>query len=131
MNDRSMARAVLPNASSEELAHLLDAPLNTTASSTSCHRPAGTVIGTLTCFGEAGSTPLVTFHGQPGSAALPAHTVVNLRGADIGRRAVLMFEEGDPRRPIIMGCLKNSGAKTLPPTSGEVVIDSDGDQLVV
>jgi Domain of unknown function (DUF6484) len=134
MNDRSTARAVLSSTSpSEELAQLLEAPLDATASTSSTAHPrtGGVVLGTLIGFADAGATPLVTYPGQPGSAALPAHAVVKLHGADIGRRAVLMFEEGDPHRPIVMGCLTDAHVKAVPTARGQVVVDADDDRLIV
>jgi len=135
MNDRSTARGVLSNNSpSGELAQLLEAPLDATASTSSTAHPqtGGVVIGTLVAFADAGATPLVTYPDQPGSAALRAHAVVNLHGADIGRRAVLMFEEGDPHRPIVMGCLIDDAHSKAPSTApGHVVVDADDDRLIV
>lgn len=132
MNDRSTARGVLSNDSpSEELAQLLGAPLDTAASSHVHRRIGGVLVGSLVGFADAGATALVTYRDQPGTAALPAHSIVNLDGAHIGRRLVLMFEEGDPCRPIIMGCLKESHV-TAPSTSIEqVIVDADGDRLTV
>ena len=68
----------------------------------------GVAIGTLVGFADGGATPLVTYPDQPATAALPARATVDLHAAHIGRQAVLMFEEGDPDRPIIVGCLQAS-----------------------
>ncbi len=132
MNDRSTARGVLSNDSpSEELAQLLDAPLDAAVSSSPDRRIGGVVIGALVGFSDAGSTPLVTYDDQPGMAALPAHSVVDLDGAHIGRRVVLMFEEGDPYRPIVMGCVQEACSNRLAASTGQVVVDADGDRLTV
>jgi hypothetical protein len=42
-----------------------------------------------------------------------------------------MFEEGDPVRPIVIGCLAEDGARTLPDLPGSVEVDVDGRRLVV
>jgi hypothetical protein len=91
----------------------------------------GVVVGTLVAFSQNGATPLVTFRGQPGSAALPARTTVDLHGIHIGRQAVLMFEDGDPSRPIIVGCIRQEGDRALPEAAGSVEVDADGKRLVV
>jgi hypothetical protein len=77
-----------------------------------------------------GLQTLATYREQSGSAAVPARSIVDLHGAHIGKQAVLMFEEGDPFRPIIIGCLRNENATTLPP-SGQVQVEADGQRLVV
>jgi hypothetical protein len=46
-------------------------------------------------------TPMVTYLGQPGTAALAARATVALGADDIGGEVVLQFEAGDPSRPII------------------------------
>ncbi|HKB12303.1 MAG TPA: DUF6484 domain-containing protein, partial [Vicinamibacterales bacterium] len=62
----------------------------------------GVVIGTLVGFADNGATPLVTFAGQPGPAAVAARTTVDVYGPHIGRDVVLTFESGDPARPIVV-----------------------------
>ena len=94
-------------------------------------RIEGVVVGTLVGFTDNGATPIVTYHGQPGAAALPARTTVDLHGPHIGRDAVLMFEEGDPCRPIIVGCIRHPGDRSLPRLPGQVEVDADGERLVV
>jgi hypothetical protein len=91
----------------------------------------GVVVGTLVGFNENGTTPLVTYRGQPGSAALPARATVDLYGRHIGRDAVLVFEKGDPRRPIIVGCLHETDATELPSLPGHVEVEADGKRLVI
>src|SRR5688500_16629856 len=73
----------------------------------------GVVTGTLIGFKDEGRTPLVTFSEQPGTAALAAGAVLDLHGPHIGRKVVLMFENGDPLRPIIMGLLREQLAWPL------------------
>jgi hypothetical protein len=72
----------------------------------------------------------VTHHEQPGTAALRARTTIDLHGAHVGRKVVLMFEEGDPRRPIVLGCLRQEGANAVI-ESGLVDVDADGERLTV
>jgi len=91
----------------------------------------GVVTGTLIGFKDEGRTPLVLFPAQPGSAALGAASIVDLHGTHIGRQVALMFENGDPRRPMIMGLLRTAQAWPLPEQPANVEIDTDGERLVV
>lgn len=99
------------------------------------HHPSdpipGIRIGTLVGFVDNGCTPLVVYSGQPGSAALPARATLDLHGAHIGREMVLMFEHGEPRRPVVMGCLTHKEPWPLTERPGQVEVDADGERLVV
>ncbi len=94
-------------------------------------RIGGAVVGVIVAFVEHGTVPLVTYAGQPGTAAIPARTTVDLHGAHVGRRAVLLFEDGDPQRPIVVGCLRDAVEGALPEAPGRVEVDADGERLVV
>jgi hypothetical protein len=91
----------------------------------------GARVGVLVGFSENGTLPLVTYSGQPGSAALPAPSVMNVTEELIGRRVVLMFEEADPKRPLIMGCLPDRRAEALPEGLPSVEVDADGERFVL
>jgi hypothetical protein len=51
--------------------------------------------------------PLVDFPGNPGLSTLSAHSTVALSKDDVGREIVLVFEDGDPSRPILIGLLQS------------------------
>ncbi len=91
----------------------------------------GVVVGTLLALADNGQTPLVTYTGQPGHAALPARSVVALHGPHMGREVVLMFEQGDPMRPIVMGVMQ----ALTPWSAGErpeaVEVEADGARLQI
>jgi hypothetical protein len=133
MRERRSARLLVADEDrqgNDDLAELLAAPVEVLA------RPdpesiAGVVIGTVVGLTGDGATPLVTYPGQPGTAALPARATIMLRGRDIGRQAVLMFDHGDPRRPIVAGCLVNEADPGLSTVEGHVEIDADGKSLLV
>jgi Domain of unknown function (DUF6484) len=119
MNARTLPTSI------RELSGLLDAA------------PQGVTVGELLALLPESHTALVRFAGQPGEAALPARSCVDLQGHHIGQQVVLVFEQGDVRRPIVMGLLQGqpcqsglpvAGARTAP---GQVEIDADGERLVV
>jgi hypothetical protein len=91
----------------------------------------GIVTGVLIGFKDEGRTAIVTYPNQPGTAALAAGAVLDLHGPHIGRKVVLMFENGDPARPIIMGLLRNPAAWPLVEQPGQVQVDADGERLLV
>ena len=91
----------------------------------------GVLTGTLIGFKDAGQTPLVLFPGHAGPAAIGAATIVDLHGTHIGRQVALMFENGDPRRPLIMGLLRTRQPWPLPEQPASVELDADGERLVV
>jgi Domain of unknown function (DUF6484) len=92
---------------------------------------AGAVIGVLIGFKDEGRTPLVIFPSQPGDAAVAARATVDVHGSHIGREVALIFEEADPRRPIIVGLLQRADGAPLMPPSGQVSVDADGERLIV
>jgi hypothetical protein len=118
------------NCASDDLAQLLAVPVDA-AVSTDRARIAGAVVGTLIGFADAGATPLVSYPNQPGTAALPAGAILDLQGRDIGKPTVLMFEEGDPYRPIVVGCLQNQSTRALSSMPEQVEVEADGKHLVV
>ena len=89
-----------------------------------------TVIGRLIGFREA-SIPLVAYSGQPGVAALTARSAVDLGPEHIGRDVVLSFETGDPRCPIIMGCLRAEGGWPLANRPAQVEVNADGQRIAI
>jgi hypothetical protein len=135
MNTGHAARSIVVDAvtssASDALAQLLAAPVDAGVPTRDHTRIVGVVVGTLVGFAGGSAIPLVTYCGQPGTAALPARATLDLHGRDVGRQAVLMFDEGDPCRPIIVGCLRDDGTRSLPSTPGHVEVDADGQRLVV
>lgn len=91
----------------------------------------GVITGTVVAFRDDGVTPLVLFPEQPGTAAIPARTVVDLHGAHIGRQVVLMFENGAARCPIVMGVLRTGREQPLTERRGTVDVEADGQRLLV
>src|SRR5258705_9532352 len=59
------------------------------------HPGASVATGHLVGFSEATLTPLVTYPGQAGGAAIPARSTLDLHSDHVGRIVVLVFEGGD------------------------------------
>jgi hypothetical protein len=90
----------------------------------------GVLTGVLIGFKDGGAAPLVIFPGQPQTAAVPARTTVDLHGAHIGRQVVLMFDGGEPTRPIVLGCIRGEST-ALAEKPGQVEVDVDGERLLI
>ena len=88
----------------------------------------GVLVGII----DDGRTPLVTFAGQPGSAALRARTVVDLQGQHIGQSVVLMLEGGDPDRLIVMGVIREAQSwPSMAQVAGQIDLEADGTRMIV
>ena len=72
---------------------------------------------------------LVTFPGQVGSEPVPCRMVANANvdRACVGSQALLVFEHGDRRRPVLVGCLTNGPSASAP----AVDIKADGATVTV
>jgi hypothetical protein len=92
---------------------------------------AGVVTGELVALATDGRTPLVTFPGQPTASAAAARSVVDLHGAHVGSAVVLLFDGGDPSKPIVMGVLRSDNGWPLSDRPGQVDVTPDGERLVV
>ena len=91
---------------------------------------AGVIVGELIALGQ-GSTPLVLYPGQRGTTALRARTAVDLHGRHIGQSVLLVFEQGDVDRPIIIGVLREHAGWPLEDPPAQVQVDADGERMVV
>jgi len=67
----------------------------------------GVVVGRLIALGPEGAR--VTFPGCP-AEGFAARAMASLHAADIDHEVALMFEGGDPRRPVVMGRMATPGA---------------------
>jgi hypothetical protein len=93
----------------------------------------GVRVSRLVALGDDAHTAFVHDPSDPNAAVLRARSVVDLHGAHIGRSVVLLFEQGDPARPIVMGVLCGDEGWPLPETvaAGQVALSADGQRLVV
>lgn len=88
-----------------------DGPAETLSRST--QTIAGVLIGRLLNLGKS-NQPLVDFPGNASTTPLVAISTISLDRNSVGRQVVLMFEEGDPYRPVVMGLVENSTAQPQP-----------------
>lgn len=72
----------------------------------------GVVIGSLVGF--EGEVPLVVFAGNPREAAIPARSLAALDYRGIGAEVALLFEAGDPARPLIVGRIVDPARQPAP-----------------
>jgi hypothetical protein len=75
----------------------------------------------------ASGEPLVDFPGNITGSLVSARSLAPIRSSDAGREVALIFEDGDPSLPIIMGLLQ-----TTEPGSGhslEVKLDEESIRL--
>lgn len=123
--------AAAPEPGEAECGSPLRALLETPRAPTRPARMAGVVVGCLLALVDDGRTPLVSHPHDGGAAALRAGTTVDLFGEHIGRSVVLVFEDGDATRPIVIGLLRGDVHWPLPAVAGQVEIDSDGERMLV
>lgn len=68
----------------------------------------GVAIGML--LGFVDGRPLVVFPGNRAAAGVPARSLAPLGPEDLGAEVALLFEEGDPGRPLVVGRIVRPGA---------------------
>lgn len=73
----------------------------------------GVVIGVLLDLPQA-SVPLVAYPGCPEDQGIAARSTALLDPADIGSQVALLFEGGDPARPLVIGRLLGQAAASAP-----------------
>lgn len=92
---------------------------------------AGALVGRLLALSDRGLTPLVAFEGQLSAGAVAARSTVDLGPMHVGRAVLLVFEGGDPQRPIVTGVLRGQPEWPGPPVPDRVALDADGQRLTV
>lgn len=91
----------------------------------------GVVIGVLVGLDE-NRQPLVVFPANPQENAIPARTTAQLDANDIGREVALLFEQGDPRYPLVIGRIQRP--ETSPPAAAPalpVEVELDNEHLLL
>src|SRR5215831_9719627 len=85
----------------------------------------GVLIG-ISAHGE----PLVDFCANPAKGELAAVTTVPVRNEDIGKEAILFFEDGDPTHPLLVG-LVQPPVTSLPAAGKTLEVAVDGRRLTL
>ncbi|MGX5840902.1 DUF6484 domain-containing protein [Mesorhizobium sp. ArgA1] len=88
-------------------------------------RIEGVVIGIFLGFGE--DSPLVVFPGNPQETAVSARSLAELTSDMIGAEVALLFQDGDPGRPLIVGRIVDPARKSNAP---QIVRDSEQVRIV-
>lgn len=83
----------------------------------------GVVVGVITRLDNEG-VAYVRYPDIP-EGPLPARTTVGLTFEQVGKEVALMFEEGDPKRPIIVGVFQHSQSLALPARQVQASIDDE------
>ena len=103
---------------------LLDLVLDQTSSPPPlAPRIDGVVVGRIASV-DASGAPRVTFAGAP-EQGFAARTTTPVAQEDVGREVALMFEDGDPRRPIVMGKMVS------PVATGQTEATADGRRVEI
>lgn len=85
-------------------------------------RIEGVVIGVFLGFDQ--KTPIVVYAGNPKDTAMPARSLTELSSEMIGSEVALLFQEGDPWKPLIVGRIVVPGPSSAKPQivrDGEIV----------
>lgn len=86
--------------------------------------------GVLTGFSETGE-PLVDFGGNPAETPISAGSTVSLSLSDVTREALLVFEDGDARRPIVIGILQSPGVRSDLQLTSPVAMTADDERITL
>lgn len=89
----------------------------------------GVVLGTLAAYDLAGN-PLVDYPGNATGGSLVARSTVPLRQAAPDQQVALMFVEGDPRQPLVIGLLEPPAERTDSASRRLLSAEVDGERLV-
>src|SRR5262245_328228 len=87
------------------------------------------VIGTLAGWNDDGH-PLVDYPGNPRDKSVVARSTVPLNQTALGREVALMFVDGDPCQPLVIGILQSPAPKTPAEKPLPLSVEVDGEQVV-
>ncbi|MFZ1389921.1 MAG: DUF6484 domain-containing protein [Thiolinea sp.] len=88
----------------------------------------GVVIGILVGLDEH-QQPLIVFPANPQETAIPARATTPLHSDDLGKEVALLFENGDPALPLIIGRIQKP--HTTLPIKPPIDIQLDEEHLVL
>lgn len=88
------------------------------------------VTGLLSGFNDSGD-PLVVFAANPQSEAMAARSTVTLYNGDIGAEVALLFEDGDLKRPLIIGLIHRPKTVIESPIDELSPVEIDAERLIL
>lgn len=89
------------------------------------------VIGRLADLAPDG-TPLVDFPGNAEGAPLAALSAAAIGAESVGQEVALLFADGDPRRPFVVGLLRQPAEREVAIEAGQpIAAKVDGEELVI
>jgi hypothetical protein len=92
------------------------------------------MIGTIVRLAESGA-PEVDFTANPAGAPVAALSIAIIDASQVGRQAALVFIEGDPSRPLIVGLIHHPevepATREAPVPPGESEARIDGGRVVL
>jgi hypothetical protein len=91
----------------------------------------GVVLGELVALVDEGRCPLVSCAVLPHAGAVRARSLVDLEARHIGHTVALVFERGDPARPVVTGLLQGEPGWPLADPPGQVQVEADGARMTV
>jgi hypothetical protein len=90
----------------------------------------GVVRGVLAGISDEGE-PLVDFVLNGSGASVQASSTIGVTAADVGREVVLMFEDCDITRPILLGMIESAGKRKRVTVDGEQLILNADREIVL
>ena len=87
----------------------------------------GAIVGTIA--GLIDDVVFVTYPGQIGSDPVACRTTVDVTPDAVGRQALLVCEGGDARRPILIGCVRETAAPRS--AAATVALEADESRVTV
>jgi hypothetical protein len=79
------------------------------------------IVGRIAAIRPA-TQPLVDFPSNTSGALVPARSLITVTEKEAGKEVALVFEDGDPAKPIIIGVMQNSNQ---PDTTQHITLDDD------
>lgn len=90
----------------------------------------GVVIGVLAGF-DVEQHPMVVFPGNPSDSSILARATTALSTDDIGKEVALLFENGDPKAPMIIGRLRHTKETEITLPAEPKLVEVDGERKVI
>ena len=90
----------------------------------------GVVIGVFLSINDEGN-PIVAFPGNPLETAIPARSTASLDKDDVGKEIALLFEGGNPLKPLIIGKIHHADTGQQTQNVEQTSAELDGDNIVL